>query len=157
MTERDRLALAAWESLFRAQVTLMRGFGDSPAWAGRSAQEYDVLLGLSRGPEAGLRQRDLIEAQLVSQPSLSRMLARLEAEGLIARCPDPRDQRGALLRLTAAGRELQRAIGRAHARDVSDALGARLDEAELAQLRELTTKLLAAPRSGAAPTAKDTP
>ena len=58
---------------------------------------------------------------------------------------DPADGRGVRLALTAAGRDLQRGIGRRHARDVAHALTAGLTSAELAQLEALCRKLAAAP------------
>ncbi|MEB4614208.1 MarR family winged helix-turn-helix transcriptional regulator, partial [Leucobacter sp. M11] len=143
VTPVDRIALAAWEGLFRAQVTLMRGFTASPVWAGRSTREYDVLFRLSGSPE-GLRQVELAEGLLISQPSLSRMLERLCGDGLVERTPDPADGRSSVHRLTARGRELQREIGLAHARDVTAALTGALTPAEITALGDITDKLIAA-------------
>lgn len=137
----DRAALTAWESLFRAQVTLMGGFTASPVWAGRSTREYDVLYRLSGSPD-GLRQVELAGGLLISQPSLSRMLERLCGDGLVERTPDPADGRSSVHRLTSAGRELQREIGRAHARDVTAAMTGALTEDELTTLTALTQKLI---------------
>ncbi len=139
-----REAVAAWESLFRAQSELFRGFSQSPVWHGRTMREYDVLYQLSLAPEAGMRQRDLTDRLLISQPSLSRMIDRMVDEGLIDRSPDPRDGRGAMLCLTADGRALQRRIGAGHASDVAKAMRGRLSDAELVQLRQLTDRLTGA-------------
>ena len=46
-------------------------------------------------------------------------MERLEKRGLVDRMPAPEDGRGVLLRLTDAGRELQKEIGREHVRDIS--------------------------------------
>ena len=124
--EISRLALDACESLFRAQSVRYREFQESDAWAGRrSDRDYDVLYTLSRD-DAGMRQKDLTDCLLISQPSLSRLIERLVAEGLVARRPDPADRRGAILSLTETGRQLQRKIGAGHARDVTRALALRL-------------------------------
>lgn len=148
MTSREsgavRDAVAAWESLLRAQSELFRDFSQSPVWRGRTMREYDVLYQLSRAPEGGMRQRDLTDRLLISQPSLSRMIDRMTDEGLIDRSPDPRDGRGAMLELTAQGRALQRRIGAGHANDVAQTMRSRLSDTELAQLRELTDRLLGA-------------
>src|SRR6478736_4649804 len=75
-----RAAAVAWEELFRAQVAIMRRLQRDPIWDRITLREYDVLFTLSRAPE-GLRLRDLGESSLLSQPSLSRMVERLEEGG----------------------------------------------------------------------------
>ncbi|HWV78428.1 MAG TPA: helix-turn-helix domain-containing protein, partial [Isoptericola sp.] len=95
-----RLAAEAWESLFRAQVTLMRRFQADDIWRDLSMREYDVLFTLSRAPRGELRLRDLNEGMLIAQSSLSRMVERLEARGLVARSVPADDARGTLVRLT---------------------------------------------------------
>jgi DNA-binding MarR family transcriptional regulator len=42
----------------------------------------------------------------IQRPTATRVLARLEEQGLIARTPDPQDRRSSLLAVTTAGREL---------------------------------------------------
>mgnify|MGYP003436765903 FL=1 len=137
--EISRLALDAWESLFRAQSVRYREFQESDAWAGRSDRDFDVLYTLSRD-DAGMRQKDLTDCLLISQPSLSRLIERLVAEGLVDRRPDPADRRGAILSLTETGRQLQRKIGAGHARDVTRALALRLTPEEMSTLRDLARK-----------------
>lgn len=144
MSARERLAVDSWEALFRAQSTLFKRFQQAPVWAGRNPREYDVLYQMSVGGAAGVRQRDLMNRLMMSQPSLSRVVDRLVTDGLIDRCPDPRDGRGALLSLTPEGASLQRRIGAAHAKDVAQALTSRLSDEELVQLRNLTEKLTGA-------------
>ncbi|GAA2181002.1 hypothetical protein GCM10009847_21120 [Leucobacter tardus] len=144
MSASERLAVESWEALFRAQSTLFRRFQQAPVWAGRNPREYDVLYQMSLGGESGVRQRDLMNRLMMSQPSLSRVVDRLVSDGLIDRCPDPRDGRGALLSLTSEGASLQRRIGAAHAKDVAQALTSRLSDDELMQLRALAQKLVCA-------------
>lgn len=134
----------AWESLFRCQVTIMRRLQKHPVFKDLNMREYDVLFNLSRCPEGGQRLGDLNEHLVMSQPSLSRMVERLEAKGLVERGPDPRDQRAVLLKLTAAGADRQRAIGREHVRHIHELLAPALDGEELAQLATLTRRLGAA-------------
>ena len=42
-----RAALAAWESLFRAQSTLLHRFEREDVWGALSLREYDVLYTLT--------------------------------------------------------------------------------------------------------------
>ena len=139
-----RLAVETWESLFRAQVTIMRRLQSDPVWDGLTLREYDVLFSLTKGPDEGMRLRDLNVYILLSQPSLSRMVDRLATRGLVDRTSAPDDARGTLVRLTPAGRSLQRATGRAHARAIATYVGGALDDDELATLGALLERLRAA-------------
>lgn len=138
-----RLTADAWESLFRAQVAVMRRLRRDPSFASLAIGEYDVLFNLSRCSTGWTRLNELNTHLLISQPSLSRMAERLEHKGLIQRRQAPDDQRGVLLALTDEGRRIQREIGAAHVRSIHALLGPLLDEAEMEQLLGLTTKIRA--------------
>lgn len=137
-----REAAEAWESLFRAQVALMRRFQRDDVWGGLSMREYDVLFTLSGCPDRTARLRDLGEGSLLTQPSLSRLVERLEAAGLVRRGPVEGDGRGVAVALTDEGARVQREIGRRHVRQIRRRM-AGLDATELATLRTLTDKLRA--------------
>lgn len=134
-------AAEAWESLFRAQVAVMRRLQSSPEFKDLTMREYDVLFNLTRCPTGWLRLNELNEHVLLSQPSLSRMVERLEAKGLVCRRPAAEDQRGVELSLTEEGRQVQRRLGRVHVRDIHEMMTAALDADELEELRRLTDKL----------------
>lgn len=138
-----RLTADAWESLFRAQVAVMRRLRRDTSFSNLAIGEYDVLFNLSRCPTGWTRLNELNSHLLISQPSLSRMAERLESKGLIQRKQAPDDQRGVLLALTDEGRRLQREIGAAHVRTIHGLLGPLLDEAEMEQLLALTAKIRA--------------
>ncbi len=141
-TQRNiRLANEAWESLFQAQVSLMRIFTAENIWQDLSIREYDVLYALTKGPETGLRLCELNEKIPLSQPSLSRMAERLEKRGLVRRSQDPSDGRSVNVCLTDKGRELQRSIGRKHATTVASQMNQALDHDQLLQLIELCSQL----------------
>jgi DNA-binding MarR family transcriptional regulator len=135
-----RLANDAWESVLTAHSTLMRRFAAADIWNEASMREYDVLYALSKCDEPQ-RITDLSKHVLLSQPALSRLVDRLVERGLLSRCEDQSDARAVRVSLTDTGREVQRTIGRAHARDVSAAMEPLTTE-ELETLRVLTTKLL---------------
>jgi len=143
-------ANGAWEALLEAHARLMRQFAAEDVWQGLTMREYDVLYTLAKCTDPQ-RIGELNKHVLLSQPALSRLVDRLVERGLVERCPDPADGRGVRLALTAAGREVQRAIGGQHARGVSRALRSRLTAEELRQLEAISRKL-----SGA-PLVKDTP
>lgn len=138
-----RQAAETWESLFRTQVGVMRRLQKDPAFKELSMREYDVLFNLTRCPTGWIRLNELNEHLLISQPSLSRMVERMEAKGLVQRRPAQHDQRGVELSLTEEGLALQRRLGRAHVRGIYELLTPALTEAELAELKSLTDKVLA--------------
>jgi DNA-binding MarR family transcriptional regulator len=138
-----RLTAEAWESLFRAQVAVMKVIRQDEAFKQLGIRDYDVLFNLSRCATGWARLNELNANLLISQPSLSRMVERLEAKGLIQRRPAKNDQRGVELSLTEEGRALQKRIGTAHVRVIQETLGPVLNTEELEQLRLLTTKISA--------------
>ena len=102
MTDR-RLAVAAWESLFRAQHEVFREVSSDFCDDDLTQAEYDVLLTVTRGDEHAARLRDVTANMLISQPSVSRLVDRMVTRGLISKCPDPQDGRGAIVRAPDAG------------------------------------------------------
>lgn len=136
-----RQASETWESLFRAQVAVMRRLRQDPAFRELPIGEYDVLFNLSRYGDAWVRLNELNHHLLISQPSLSRMVDRLEAKDLVAKRPARNDHRGVELSLTEHGRTVQRQIGSAHVRRIQETLVPCLDAEEMAQLKTLTDRI----------------
>ncbi len=136
-----RQAAETWESLFRAQVGVMRRLRQDPAFRELPINEYDVLFNLSRCAGGWTRLNELNQHLLISQPSLSRMVDRLEAKSLVQKRPAHTDQRGVEIALTDAGRALQRHIGASHVRRIQEVLAPALTAAEMDQLRVLTDRI----------------
>jgi len=136
-----KLAADAWESLFRAQVAVMRRFSRDEVWTQLSMREYDVLFTLSRCGPRPIRLNELNAHILLSQPSLSRMVERLDGMGLVRREPSPDDRRGTVISLTTEGEDVQRRIGRQHVRTIDRYVGKALDDEELRMLQRLCDKL----------------
>ena len=140
MTDKS-LAIDAWEALFRAQVSVLRQLNAEFPSSEISFTEYDVLLNLSRAPERRMRIRDLIPHLLLSQPSVSRLIDRLAARGLVEKLPDESDARGTIVALTSDGWELFKRVAVVHADSISRRVGGALSASELAQLTELCRRL----------------
>ncbi|WP_405371830.1 MULTISPECIES: MarR family winged helix-turn-helix transcriptional regulator [unclassified Microbacterium] len=143
MTDR-RLAIDAWESLFRAQHEVMeelsRDFSDDDL----SQAEYDVLLTVTRGERGAARLRDVTANMLISQPSVSRLVDRMVRRGLVTKCQDPSDGRGAVISVTEAGSRSFRRVAGLHGRKIAERMSVLTDE-ELTRLQALTAKLRATP------------
>jgi DNA-binding MarR family transcriptional regulator len=135
------LAVDAWESLFRAQVSVFRQLNAEFPSSELSFNEYDVLFNLSRQPERALRIRDLNRHLLLTQPSVSRLVDRLVQRGLVTKESDPGDGRGTIVRITENGYSLFRRVAVIHAESIRTRVGGVLDADELRQLTTLTEKL----------------
>ncbi|MGP3534389.1 MarR family winged helix-turn-helix transcriptional regulator [Microbacterium sp. RD1] len=143
MTDR-RLAVEAWESLFRAQHEVFGHLSVDFSGTDLSQAEYDVLLTVTRGENTTARLRDVTANMLISQPSVSRLVDRMVARGLLEKCPDPEDGRGALVHATDAGAAVFRRIATRHAASIAERMAPLTDE-ELTALRDLTAKLRTPP------------
>ncbi|WP_411698919.1 MarR family winged helix-turn-helix transcriptional regulator [Conyzicola sp.] len=135
------LAVDAWESLFRAQVTVLRQLNAEFPTAELSFNEYDVLFNLSRQPQRALRIRDLNRHLLLTQPSVSRLVDRLVHRELVTKESDPGDGRGTIVRITETGYTLFRRVAVVHAESIRNRVGGILNTDELRQLTALTEKL----------------
>lgn len=144
---RTERAAESWEALFRAQSTLLRRFAADDVWDPISLREYDVLFTLTKCPENRTRLRDLNREVLLSQPSLSRMVERMEEKGLVTREPDQEDGRGTVVALTEAGATMQRTVGRRHTASIRRYIGPALNDDELQMLKHLCDKLRLAQKS----------
>src|SRR5207244_3531712 len=77
---------------------------------GLSGADYAVLVPLSAAPDGMLRARELGREILWDRSRLSHQLRRMEKRGLVVREECAEDARGAMVRMTAAGRTaIQRA------------------------------------------------
>jgi DNA-binding MarR family transcriptional regulator len=142
VASRTRIANETWEALFRAQATIAGELQAGDVWGDLRPHDYGVLYALSTAPPEGLRISDLNDDVLLTQPGLSRLIARLEAAGLVERDADPDDGRASRIRLTAAGVAAQRRVGLRHGRHVAQTMTRALDDDQLLQLRDLCRALI---------------
>jgi DNA-binding MarR family transcriptional regulator len=140
MPSRTHIANEAWEALFRAQATVGRELAVADVWDRLSPSEYGVLYALSTAPE-GLRITELSGDALLTQGGISRLVARLEADGLLERVPDPDDGRASRVRLTDAGAAAQRHVGLRHGHHVAQIMTQAFSVEQLEQLRALCETL----------------
>ncbi|MFE7192733.1 MarR family winged helix-turn-helix transcriptional regulator [Kitasatospora sp. NPDC057541] len=95
--------------------------------AGISLSEFQTLNALAAAEPEGLRIQQLAEALGLNQSSASRLVARLQGQGLVSRGVSETDRRGVLARITEQGKETAR-----QARDLFDReMGQALDLASI--------------------------
>jgi DNA-binding MarR family transcriptional regulator len=141
VASRARIANEAWEALYRAQASVARELTAGDVWGDLRPHDYGVLYALSTAPPEGLRITALREDVLLTQPGLSRLIARLEGLGLVERSVDPDDARASRVRLTEAGRAAQRQVGLRHGRHIAQTMTRGLTDDQLVQLRDLCRTL----------------
>ena len=90
---------------------------------GLGVSEFEVLDRLVTTEHEGCRIQELSESVHLSQSALSRVVARLEADGLVERAMCKEDRRGVFACLTAAGRERHAAAAPTHRAVLKDNLG----------------------------------
>src|SRR5690242_14816218 len=104
-TRADPKLVGAWRDLLdrhaRAHCALERALSDSH---GLGVSEFEVLDRLASTDKDGQRIQELAESVHLSQSALSRVVARLEADGLVVRAMCPTDRRGVYACLTDEGR-----------------------------------------------------
>jgi DNA-binding MarR family transcriptional regulator len=130
----------AWVALGRVSQKVKDEVGVALKAAGHpDLSWYTVLWELERAGTP-IRPRDLAIPLFIERYQLSRLVDRMEAEGLVKRLECPEDQRGHLLELTPKGRTLRKAMWTVYA-PAMDAAMAGIDEADALQLAALLNKL----------------
>jgi DNA-binding MarR family transcriptional regulator len=122
-------------------VAVLRELGREFPSGDISFNEYDVLFNLTRQDGQRLRVRDLSRHLLLTQPSVSRMVDRLVAKGLVRKESAPGDGRGTFVCLTEDGYSLYRRVAVVHARSIERHLGGALSAEDLKILQRLTEQI----------------
>lgn len=133
----DAHALA--EALHRAAIGLLRGIKTADQETGLSPPRLSALSVLVfAGPQS---LASLATAEGVKPPSMSKLVADLEQEGLVEKAADPDDRRGLVIAATSQGRKIM-LQGRDRRLALLRERLARLNAKELAQLADAAPVLL---------------
>jgi DNA-binding MarR family transcriptional regulator len=98
--------LGAWRGLVRVHAALARELdAELDERHGMPLSSYEVLRSLSREPNGRLRMAELAEHVLLSRSGMTRLIDRLEREGMVSRSTCDKDGRGCYAGLTERGRE----------------------------------------------------
>lgn len=100
----DALWLDAWRGVLFASASILRvAEPDLTAKVGFPLTWLDVLAQLYDAPGRAMRIQEIQERSLFTRSGITRLIDRIEAEGLVRREPVPGDRRGVLVVLTAEG------------------------------------------------------
>lgn len=134
--------LAAWRGLLKAHAGLVRRLdADLKAQHGLSLTSYEVLMLLGSAESTRVRISELSAATLLSVSGTSRMVDRLERDGLVARGVCEEDGRGAEVSLTSVGRVRLDAARATHLAGVRRQFLSRFTREELASMADLWARL----------------
>lgn len=141
-TRLDPTALASWRAFLRAHAVITRRLeAELMEEQDLPLASYDVLFQLVDAPGHRLRMTDLASAVLLSRSGLSRLVDRLQREGLVNREVATEDGRGMYAVLLPAGVTRLRNAAPTHLRGVAEHMTSKFSDAELKALQALLDRL----------------
>ncbi|MGI8999598.1 MAG: MarR family winged helix-turn-helix transcriptional regulator [Candidatus Limnocylindria bacterium] len=130
--------LTAWRAFLLAHARVVRELErELQAEEQLALTDYDVLVQLAAADEHRLRMSELAGRLLLSRSGATRLIDRLEAEGLVMRASCESDRRGQWAALTPAGYERLRRAAPTHLRGVATHFLDRLSADDLADLERM--------------------
>ncbi len=141
MSSPTREQLAGWRVFLESAFALI-DILDAELQAERAMtlRWYDVLVHLEEADE-GLRMNELAGRILASKSGLTRVVDRMEEEGLVRRERPPGDRRVVQVSITPEGREALRASRVVHRRSIQQHFVQHLDQRDLAALTRALEKV----------------
>jgi DNA-binding MarR family transcriptional regulator len=134
--------LAAWRGMLRAHAELTKELDAELAREHNlPLSSYEVLLYLADAPEGRMRMAELADSVLLSRSGLTRLVDRLQREGLLKRERCESDARGYFAEITPKGRRLFDAARRTHLDGVRALFLSRFSREELRAMGALWQKL----------------
>jgi DNA-binding MarR family transcriptional regulator len=136
-TELTPVELAAWRGMLRTHAALVRALDAELEQAhALPLSHYDVLIYLRAAPGRRLRMAELADSVLLSRSGVTRLVDRLEREGLLVRDTCTSDGRGCFAVLTDKGAELLSRARPTHLAGVRDRFLRHFSEDELVAMAE---------------------
>lgn len=141
--------LESWRTFLRAHARISRTLeAELLADQRISLAAYDVLVQLVEAPDQRLRMTELADSVLLSRSGVTRLVDRLERDGLVARSRVVADGRGVVATLTEAGFRRLRVATKTHLNGVKRHFVDVLAFAERSGLRDSCRKLADAQSNG---------
>ena len=111
LKELTLVELAAWRGFLRLHSALVRELDrELETEHGLPLTQYEVLIHLDRAPGRRLRMSELASSVLLSQSGITRLVDRMERDGLVSRSAVPGDRRCNAVTLTPPSKRLLRQI-----------------------------------------------
>ncbi|MCD9025259.1 MarR family winged helix-turn-helix transcriptional regulator [Cohnella silvisoli] len=134
------LELSAWRLFIKTHATIIESIEQDLADQKRvPLTTYDVLIALFEAPDRKLRFGELNQKVVLSKSGLTRLVDRLEREGLIQREKSQEDRRGAYAVLTHEGELQLRKAWPVYARGIKQYFAEPLSDDEMRSLKSAFT------------------
>lgn len=134
--------LRAWRGLLRAHACLAKKLDTELESAhGLPMSSYEVLHRLDEAPAGRMRMCDLASEAQLSRSGLTRLVDRLERDGMLERCSCQHDARGSYACLTADGRKRLEAARGTHLSVVRQQFFSHFSEEELTAMSEMWERI----------------
>ena len=134
--------LRAWRGLLRAYGCLAKRLDAELERAHRLPMtSFEVLERLHESARGRMRMCDLAEQAQLSRSGLTRLVDRLERDGLLERCSCEHDARGSYACLTPAGQERLEEARLTHFAVVREHFFSRFSEGELSDLADMCARV----------------
>jgi DNA-binding MarR family transcriptional regulator len=135
--------LAAWRGLLRVHTALVKALDAELAAAhDLPLSSYEVLITLESAPGRKRRMAELADSVLLSRSGMTRLVDRLEREGLLARDTCTDDGRGCFAVLTEKGAELLARARPTHLDGVRERFHVHFSEDELRRFADAWERVL---------------
>ncbi|MBV8979703.1 MAG: MarR family transcriptional regulator [Acidimicrobiia bacterium] len=139
----DERRTAAWRAFLASHAALVGRLGEElQEEKGLPLPWYEVLLWLGQAPEGRLRMGELAGSLLLTPSGVTRLVDRMEADGLVKREQCPSDRRGWNAVITAAGRSRLRSAAPVHLRGIEQHFGRHLSDDEADVLADVLSRVL---------------
>jgi DNA-binding MarR family transcriptional regulator len=134
---------AAWAGFIRVHASIVRELdAELRAAHGLPLSSFDVLVQLSLAPEGRMQMHELAEAVHLSRSGLTRLVDRLERQGLLERRRGERDPRRVFASITRRGLDRLAETTPTHLAGVRRRFLERLSQAQVKQLAAAWDQLL---------------
>jgi DNA-binding MarR family transcriptional regulator len=141
--ELNSAELAVWRGFLRVHAALAKQFdAELERRHGLPLSSYEVLINLHHAPGHKLRMADLADRALLSRSGMTRLVDRLERQGLLARDTCVSDARGCFAVLTDAGEEVLDKARATHLDGVRERFLSHLSDEDFERLAGIWERML---------------
>lgn len=138
-----------WFSYVRSHRALIREIerrlaeADLPTYAW-----YDILWGVESGEGGSRRMHELADALVIERYNLTRIVDRMERDGLVIRSRSATDGRAAFVAITPAGRDLRKRMWRIYKTAIDELFLAQFTDSDHAAMADALDQAAVAANAG---------